>query len=146
MHNKTCNVVPSCFNRLDNTQNSHRARSRPAEQTYMQSHAKSSTSPPTARVWVNAATWSPDVAKKRTLSLNAAERGILAVSASLLGIFWSTASPLRVPFTSRYLCRSNVWMLSRQCTSVRLPRRRSVSRREKRSRALRFWASRHRSL
>ncbi len=35
------------------------------------------TSPPTARVWVNA-TWSPDApAKKRTLSLSAAERGVL---------------------------------------------------------------------
>ena len=36
------------------------------------------TSPPTARVWVNA-TWSPDApAKKRTLSLSAAERGMLS--------------------------------------------------------------------
>ena len=35
-------------------------------------------SPPTARVWVNA-TWSPDApAKKRTLSLSAAERGVLS--------------------------------------------------------------------
>ncbi len=35
------------------------------------------TSPPTARVWVNA-TWSPDApAKKRPMSLSAAERGVL---------------------------------------------------------------------
>ena len=42
----------------------------------MQANVKSPGSPPMARVWVNA-TWSPDgLAKKRTLLLSAAERGL----------------------------------------------------------------------
>ncbi|CAK0758335.1 hypothetical protein CVIRNUC_002612 [Coccomyxa viridis] len=46
----------------------------------MQAHVKSPSSPPMARVWVNA-TWSPDgLAKKRSLLLSAAERGNAPVS------------------------------------------------------------------
>ena len=41
----------------------------------MQTNVKSPSSPPMARVWVNAK-WSPDgLAKKRSLLLSAAERG-----------------------------------------------------------------------
>lgn len=80
MQYKTCNVVSGCFSRTENTHRHQSATFRAAELPRMQSSGKANTSPPTARVWVNA-TWSPDgLAKKRTLSLNAAERGRLVLN------------------------------------------------------------------
>lgn len=57
----------------------------------MQSSGKGPTSPPTARIWVTA-NWSPDgAAKKRTLSLNAAERGVFS------------STPCRLAFCTQFL-------------------------------------------
>ncbi len=76
MHCKSYDVASSFSRPLGFLGKGHRARA--AEQACMQSKSSGKgTSPPTARVWVNA-TWSPDApAKKRTLSLSAAERGVL---------------------------------------------------------------------
>ena len=76
MHCKTYDVVAPCLTSIELTGKIRRSRSRPAEQAHTQC-GMGSTSPPTARVWVNAS-WSPDApAKKRTISLSAAERGVL---------------------------------------------------------------------
>lgn len=79
MHCKSYDVVATCSSPLEPTAKGHRARPRAAEEAFMQPKSSGKcTSPPTARVWVNA-TWSPDApAKKRTLSLSAAERGVLS--------------------------------------------------------------------
>ena len=88
MHCTTYDVVATCPIPLELAGKSRRGRSRGAEHACMQHKSSGKAmSPPTARVWVNA-TWSPDVpAKKRTLSLSAAERGMLS------GIAKTTAVP-----------------------------------------------------